>query len=763
MRAGVRRALSVLLVSLGFGLFFSPASHSQPLPLAPTNDRDPSVLAPPGARQDGFGNLYWSSGSAHPRLLIAVRRDAPAYLVSSLTEDGYLRLQNQGASPSALFDQFHVGRRVIVVSREGRQIPGVVAAPNTHFRRGDDTPIPEATVDDLWVDVGAGSESEARSWGIEELCLVGAAGGAYVEGPPPCLVGPTAGTVAAQVVASAIQKGAARAGGFGSRIGSLTVAWVSQGSAGGRGVDLLVRELAPDSAVVLVPSLPAVGDSAGLVAMSAWNLPSLAGDSTSAAARAWTASWKVRPIAWSSRAARLEPMTLAFARNRIPVAQVGIPIRYAGSLGECVDGRAVNAVAAGLCMAIGVSVDEWSPSEFAGTPAGAAAGARALLRPWPAESRATTHHETAGTLGRLMAAQGISEHEGEVRAAVEREIPAGVPRWTDAHGNLIARWGSGPPERLFVAHLDEIGYRVTGADSDGRLRVEKKGGFYDWLYEGEIVRSSGPDALLGIVAPRADYLQRPRPSIDSPLSDRHRTPPASYRQLTLADVRVDPCVDDAAVRSRWLDRGVTVEKKLARLGPHRVAGRSLDDRFGCTALVRSLSRLATGQAPPRGHSILFVWSVEEETGLVGAEKLASDLALIGDLPRVVHAVDTFVSSDTPLEDARYGHARLGRGAVIRAVDTGSAAPQEGVREVREVASRVGIPLQFGITSGGNDGQAFSRWGVPNVPLAWPLRYSHTQVELADLRDLEALEALVTALARTPPGSWAPAPAPAATR
>jgi putative aminopeptidase FrvX len=357
-------------------------------------------------------------------------------------------------------------------------------------------------------------------------------------------------------------------------------------------------------------------------------------------------------------------------------------------------------------------------------------------------------------VSRLVAARGISEHETDVRAAVRKLLPPGVPHWVDAHGNLIARWGSGPTSRLFVAHMDEIGYRVTGAASDGRMRVEKKGGFYDWLYEGEIVRAGGADGPLGVVAPRPDYLARPRPSLDSPLGDQRRQVPAGYRAFGLADVRVDPCVSDSSVRARWLGRGVTVEKTVARLGPHRIAARSIDDRFGAAALAMALRRLAASGTAPRDRSVLFVWSVEEETGLVGAEKLARDLALSGRLPAVVHAVDTFVSSDTPLENPRYGHAALGRGAVVRAADTGSAAPADGVREVRAIAARARVPLQIGITSGSNDGVPFARWGVPNVPLAWPLRYSHSQVELADLRDLEALADLVNALARTVPGEWA---------
>jgi putative aminopeptidase FrvX len=58
----------------------------------------------------------------------------------------------------------------------------------------------------------------------------------------------------------------------------------------------------------------------------------------------------------------------------------------------------------------------------------------------------------------------------------------------------------------------------------------------------------------------------------------------------------------------------------------------------------------------------------------------------------------------------------------------------------------GIPLQVGTTNGGNDGSAFSEYGVPDVPIGWPLRYSHSPVEVMDLRDLVHLADLVRAVA-----------------
>ena len=37
-------------------------------------------------------------------------------------------------------------------------------------------------------------------------------------------------------------------------------------------------------------------------------------------------------------------------------------------------------------------------------------------------------------------------------------------------------------------------------------------------------------------------------------------------------------------------------------------------------------------------------------------------------------------------------------------------------------------------------------GVPDVPLAWPLRYAHSPAEVIDLRDVQALAQLILVVA-----------------
>ncbi|NUQ20828.1 MAG: M42 family peptidase, partial [Gemmatimonadaceae bacterium] len=69
-----------------------------------------------------------------------------------------------------------------------------------------------------------------------------------------------------------------------------------------------------------------------------------------------------------------------------------------------------------------------------------------------------------------------------------------------------------------------------------------------------------------------------------------------------------------------------------------------------------------------------------------------------------------------------------------------------VDRVRAIARARGIPLQVGTTNGGNDGSELARVGAVDVPISWPLRYSHSPAEVIDLHDIQALARLVGALA-----------------
>jgi putative aminopeptidase FrvX len=336
--------------------------------------------------------------------------------------------------------------------------------------------------------------------------------------------------------------------------------------------------------------------------------------------------------------------------------------------------------------------------------------------------RSTTIEEAEAVLARLVERYGVSGQEGPVRDLVDSMLPQWARSEVDTAGNLWVTAGEGEPLVVFVAHLDEIGFRVTGIRDDGQLLLEPRGGFFPSLYEAQpalVHTTSG--TVPGVFTPRDSASLRRNPG----------------------PIRVDVGTvtrDASLALGIGVGASVTMPKQYVRLRGTRATARSFDDRIGCAALLLALRRLD----PKRlRHAVTFLWSVREETGLEGA-RVAADA--LGHRPVRVHAIDTFVSADAPLEPGAYGVAPLGRGPVIRALDNSAAAPQAMVDSLRRLARAARIPLQYGTTSGGNDGSAFLGWGVADVAIGWPLRYSHSPAETADLRDVVWLAELVRLVA-----------------
>jgi len=312
--------------------------------------------------------------------------------------------------------------------------------------------------------------------------------------------------------------------------------------------------------------------------------------------------------------------------------------------------------------------------------------------------------------------------EAPVRATVQRLLPRWAKSETDTAGNLWVRVGQGDGPVVIVAHLDEIGFRVDTINADGTLGLRNRGGFILSLFEGKpaLIHTDRAD-IPGIFLPRDSGLTR-------------RTPPP-LRVSVGAATRAG--AESLGVK---LGQTITMPKQYVRLAGTRATGRSFDDRMGCASLILALRRLDRSKLR---HPVVFLFSTREEIGLEGAGVVARQL---GTSTRRVHAIDTFVSADSPLELQNFAVARVGAGAVARALDNSSITPPAYVDSLAQLARARGVALQIGTTNGGNDGSTFVRYGVVDVPIGWPLRYSHSPAEVVDLRDLVSLADLVRAVA-----------------
>ena len=326
--------------------------------------------------------------------------------------------------------------------------------------------------------------------------------------------------------------------------------------------------------------------------------------------------------------------------------------------------------------------------------------------------------EAQSVLSQLVESYGVSGMEGPVRATVQRLLPSWVKSETDTAGNVWVRVGQGDGPVVIVAHLDEIGFRVDTINADGTLGLRNRGGFIVSLFEAKpaLIHTGGAD-IPGIFLPRDTGLTR-------------RTPPPLRVSVGAAS--------RAGAESLGVKLGqtVTMPKQYVRLAGTRATGRSFDDRMGCAALILALRQLDRAKLK---HPVIFLFSTREEIGLEGAGVAARQL---GTSTRRVHAIDTFVSADSPLELPNFAVAPLGVGAVARMLDNSSITPPAYVDSLAALARARGIALQIGTTNGGNDGSTFLEFGVVDVPIGWPLRYSHSPAEVVDLKDLLSLADLV---------------------
>ena len=89
------------------------------------------------AEIDRMSNVTVTIGSGSPHRLLVANIDEPGYVVSGWTDDGYLRMNRIGLTPShAYLDQYFEGQRLWTRTSRGQMVPGVTSIPSTHRRRG---------------------------------------------------------------------------------------------------------------------------------------------------------------------------------------------------------------------------------------------------------------------------------------------------------------------------------------------------------------------------------------------------------------------------------------------------------------------------------------------------------------------------------------------------------------------------------------------------------------------------------------------------
>jgi putative aminopeptidase len=681
---------------------------------------------------DNLGDVIVTIGSGAPRRLVVAPMDEPGFIVSDITDDGYLRLQRlpQSGLPP-IFNELYSAQVVRVGTASGKWVDGVVAGLSIHLQNNPADPRGAGDIERMYVDIGASSAAQVRKAGVDVLSPVAISrtlaqlgSGGKVAGAS---IGDRFGAAALVGLLRSIQ---------GKKIkGTLTVAFVVQQRAGARGLRrvlstaqfdemiyvgrLLVGGVVPDAQSLHRAPRREPG-SGVLLGLSQTNgAPAgLAGD-----LRQLADANKI-PLSNDYSAGLIAPSYISAPALPAKWAHLAVATTWPDTPAETVDTRDAMELQALLTL------------YAQGSPSGGLAGRKGQSSP----PLYAVHQQESVTqvLRELVETYAASNHEARARGEITRLLPAWAKPETDEAGNLILQMGIAPPgsqtpKILVVAHMDEIGFEVKSISKDGRLEVEALGGMDLSFFEGHaaLLHTSSGDRDAIMELPNGWDEQNFRWPSESETAIRVDVGARSPDEVTELGVKVGD--------------SVTIPKTYRPLLGTRATGRSMDDRVGDTALVSAVWALG---GPLLNRDVTFVWSTGEELGLVGAAALAKRLAAEGHVPDYVFAVDTIVSSDSPLESKRFADAKLGRGFAIRAVDDSNIVPRQLVERLLQMARANQIPVQMAATGGGNDGAAFVPYGSVDVALGWPLRYSHSPAELIDTRDVCALGRIIAAIART---------------
>jgi len=318
--------------------------------------------------------------------------------------------------------------------------------------------------------------------------------------------------------------------------------------------------------------------------------------------------------------------------------------------------------------------------------------------------------------------QAVTGREARFVDFLRSQLPAGAKADVDNIGNLTVQFGTQPPQLLIVTSIDEPGYLVTDITDEGYLRVESPAGrgastLFHQFHEGHYVDiSTAGGAIRGVVAIPSSHIFRGR-----------------RENLTTERFLIDigaRSKEEALARGVQTLDPVAAVKDIAFLAGNRIAGPMLSRKFGAFALAEALKNCNSKQV----SGVVFAWATQSAMRNSGAARLARKYS-----PKEVLIVGSFRRAED-----RKTHAvtnpidTLGSGVLV---PDGNASPLlHSVSGVKAAASPTGSLPEV---------RSFAQAKADVVPVAIPVKYPDTLVEVIDLGDMDQLIQFLTVVATTP--------------
>ena len=314
-----------------------------------------------------------------------------------------------------------------------------------------------------------------------------------------------------------------------------------------------------------------------------------------------------------------------------------------------------------------------------------------------------------------------AEQTGIAKVLKEMAAPYVDEIRSDAMGNLICHKKGRGKTVMLCAHMDAIGFMVTGADGHGGLSITNIGGFdpADLIN----TRVLFPNGTRGIIK----------------AEEAAKTLSGGWTSVKMTDLYVDIGVTSEKEAMKKVSVGdmAVFEGLPQAVAGHRIMGPYADDLIGCVVLL-----LAMEQMQDSKYDVYFVFSSQEEVGLRGARTAALAVK-----PDIAIATDVCGSDDTPSQDGKNRVVFLGKGPAIKIKDSSVICSPALNEQLKKVAKKAELTWQDEIMVAGGTDTASMQMSGPDVMatcVSIPTRHIHSAAETYDWRDVEQAGALLAA-------------------
>lgn len=316
----------------------------------------------------------------------------------------------------------------------------------------------------------------------------------------------------------------------------------------------------------------------------------------------------------------------------------------------------------------------------------------------------------------LCNASGVSGDEQRIRKLIYDDINSYADELrADSMGNLIAfRRGKSSDRRLMLsAHMDEVGFIISGYTEKGYLKFRTVGGIDTRVIISKRVRIA--DRINGVIGIKAIHL----------LTKDERESVPKVKDLF---IDIGAKTEEEAKKYVKIGDYASFCTQYSDFGTDKIKAKAIDDRAGCYILTELIK-----EQPE--YDTYFCFLTQEEVGLRGARTAA-----FGIMPDAALVLEATTCSDVHGTKPHEIVTKCGGGAVISFMDGTTIVNREFYRGLAAAAEAEGIPVQYKMTTaGGNDAGAIhvTRTGIKTVSVSVPARYIHSPVSVASKSDIRA--------------------------